>query len=80
MVTDCKIYYKNQDVADNSDIVFITSPDDVVAPIAASLKWHSGQSVVHCSGAASLDILAPAKEDGANVGAIHPLQTFASVS
>jgi predicted short-subunit dehydrogenase-like oxidoreductase (DUF2520 family) len=80
MVPDCKIYHQNQDVADNSDIVFITSPDDVVAPIAASLKWHSGQSVVHCSGAASLDILAPAKEDGANVGAIHPLQTFASVS
>ena len=80
MVPDCKIYHKNQDVADNSDIVFITSPDDVVAPIAASLKWHSGQSIVHCSGAASLDILAPAKEDGANVGAIHPLQTFASVS
>jgi predicted short-subunit dehydrogenase-like oxidoreductase (DUF2520 family) len=80
MVPDCKIYQKNQDVADNADIIFITSPDDVIAPIAASLKWHIGQSVVHCSGAASLDILAPAREDGANTGAMHPLQTFASVS
>jgi predicted short-subunit dehydrogenase-like oxidoreductase (DUF2520 family) len=80
MVPDCKIYQKNQAVADNADLVFITSPDDVIAPIAASLKWHSGQSVVHCSGAASLDILAPAREDGANTGAMHPLQTFASVS
>ena len=80
MVQDCKIYQKNQDVADNADLVFITSPDDVIAPIAASLKWHRGQSVVHCSGAASLDILAPAREDGANTGAMHPLQTFASVS
>jgi predicted short-subunit dehydrogenase-like oxidoreductase (DUF2520 family) len=80
MVPDCRIYQKNQDVADNADLIFITSPDDVIAPIAASLKWHSGQSVVHCSGAASLDILAPVKEDGANTGAMHPLQTFASVS
>ena len=80
MVPDCRIYQKNQDVAENADLVFITSPDDVIAPIAASLKWHRGQSVVHCSGAASLDILAPAREDGANTGAMHPLQTFASVS
>jgi len=80
MVPNCRIYQKNQDVADNADLIFITSPDDVIAPIAASLRWHSGQSVVHCSGAASLDILAPAKEDGANTGAMHPLQTFASVS
>jgi predicted short-subunit dehydrogenase-like oxidoreductase (DUF2520 family) len=80
MVPNCRIYQKNQDVADNADLIFITSPDDVIAPIAASLKWHSGQSVVHCSGAASLDILAPAKEDGANTGAMHPLQTFANVS
>ena len=80
MVPDCRIYQKNQDVADNADLIFITSPDDVIAPIAASLKWHSGQSVVHCSGAASLDILAPAREDGANTGAMHPLQTFAGVS
>ncbi len=42
MVPDCRIYHKNQAVADNADIVFITSPDDVIAPIAASLKWHSG--------------------------------------
>jgi len=80
MVPDCKICQKNQVVADNADFVFITSPDDIIAPIAASLKWHSGQSVVHCSGAASLDILAPAREDGANTGAMHPLQTFAGVS
>ena len=80
MVPSCRIYHKNQEVADNADLIFITSPDDVIAPIAASLKWHNGQSVVHCSGAASLDILTPAREDGANTGAMHPLQTFASVS
>ncbi len=80
MVPGCRTYQQNQDVVDNSELVFITTPDDAIAPVAASLKWHSGQSAVHCSGAASLDILAPAKADGAEIGAMHPLQTFAGVS
>ncbi|MFA5368168.1 MAG: DUF2520 domain-containing protein [Dehalococcoidia bacterium] len=80
MVPDCRTCQNNQDVVDSADLIFITTPDDIIAPIAASLKWHSGQSVVHCSGAASLDILAPAREDGAITGAMHPLQTFAGVS
>ncbi|MEA1958296.1 MAG: DUF2520 domain-containing protein [Chloroflexota bacterium] len=79
LVPGCKVYTRNQDVADNAQLVFITTPDDIIAPVAASLKWHSGQGVVHCSGAASLDILAPTQVDGADIGAIHPLQTFASV-
>ena len=80
MVPECRTYQQNQDVVDNADIVFITTHDDAIAPVAASLRWHSGHSVVHCSGAASLDILAPAKADGAEIGAMHPLQTFAGVS
>ena len=36
--------------------------------------------MVHCSGADSLDILDPAAEAGARVGAFHPLQTFASIT
>ncbi|MFA5367371.1 MAG: DUF2520 domain-containing protein [Dehalococcoidia bacterium] len=80
MLPGCKVYQKNQAVVDNANLIFITSPDDVIAPIAASLKWNNGQSVVHCSGAASLDILAPAREDGAVTGAMHPLQTFAGIS
>jgi len=80
MVPGCVIYSQNQDVADNTDLIFITTPDDIIAPIAASLKWNNGQYVIHCSGAASLDILAPAKEDGAITGAMHPLQTFAGIS
>jgi predicted short-subunit dehydrogenase-like oxidoreductase (DUF2520 family) len=36
--------------------------------------------VIHCSGAHSLDILESASKDGAQVGAFHPLQTFASVA
>jgi len=68
-----------QGVADTAELVFITTPDDAIAPVASQVQWHSGQSVVHCSGAESTDILEPAKKSGARVGAFHPLQSFASV-
>jgi len=74
----CQVFNNNQAVADNAELVFITTPDDAIATVAAEVKWHPGQSVVHCSGADSVDILQPARKSGAQVGAFHPLQTFAS--
>jgi len=67
-----------QEVADEADLVFVTTPDDAIAGVVADLRWHAGQAVVHCSGAASTDVLAPARSAGAIVGGFHPLQTFAS--
>ena len=67
----------NQDVADAAELVFIVTPDDAIARVASQVRWHKGQSVVHCSGADSTGILQPAREAGASVGAFHPLQTFA---
>jgi predicted short-subunit dehydrogenase-like oxidoreductase (DUF2520 family) len=78
-VNGCHVYDSNQGVADNAQLVFITTPDDAIASVVSQIRWHPGQSVVHCSGADSTDILQPAKESGAQVGAFHPLQTFASV-
>jgi predicted short-subunit dehydrogenase-like oxidoreductase (DUF2520 family) len=77
-VNGCRAFNNNQAVADNAELVFITTPDDAIAPVVSQIRWHRGQSVVHCSGADSTDILQPAKELGAQVGAFHPLQTFAS--
>ena len=77
-VDGCHVFDNNQDVVDNAELVFVTTPDDAIAPVVSQVRWHPGQSVVHCSGAASTDILQPAKEFGAQVGAFHPLQTFAS--
>ena len=79
IITGCHAAESNQAVADAAEFVFITTPDDAIAPVASEIQWHSGQSVVHCSGADSTDILEPARKLGANVGAFHPLQTFASV-
>ena len=78
-ISGCRAANNNQAAADAAELIFITTPDDAIAPVVSEIEWHSGQSVVHCSGAASTDILEPAKRLGARVGAFHPLQTFASV-
>jgi len=77
-VSNCRVFNNNQDVVDIAELVFITTPDDAIATVASQIKWHGGQSVVHCSGADSTEILQPAKKSGAHVGVFHPLQTFAS--
>ena len=66
-------------MADHADLVFITTPDDAIPAVVNQVRWHPGQSVVHCSGADSLDVLEPARIVGAQVGSFHPLQTFASI-
>ena len=69
-----------QGVADVCDLVFITTPDAAIAEVAAAVNWRAGQGVVHCCGAASTELLTMAADAGAEVGAMHPFQTFAVLS
>ncbi len=78
-IEDCVACFSPQQVADLADVVFITTPDDVIADIAANLKWRPEQTVIHCSGVHSTDILEPAQKYGAHVCCLHPLQTFAGI-
>jgi predicted short-subunit dehydrogenase-like oxidoreductase (DUF2520 family) len=78
-VKNCHVCRTAQEVADRSQSVFITTPDDIIADIAESLTWRTGQTVIHCSGVHSTDILEPAHKYGAYVCCLHPLQTFASI-
>jgi len=78
-ITGCHAVNDKQAVAEAAELVFVTTPDDAIAPVVSEITWHHGQSVVHCSGADSTEILEPARKQGAQVGAFHPLQTFASV-
>jgi len=79
LVPDCRVYHTAQDVAEAAELVFITTPDDVIAQVCAEVQWRGVNSVVHCSGAHSVDILGSAKKLGAAVGSFHALQTFADV-
>lgn len=78
-IKGCHVVSSSQAVADSADLVFITTPDGAIPQVVSEVKWHPGQSVVHCSGADSTDIIKPARKLGACVGTFHPLQTFASV-
>jgi predicted short-subunit dehydrogenase-like oxidoreductase (DUF2520 family) len=80
VVPGCQPFDRKQKVADAAELVFITTSDDAIAQVAAEVSWHPEQGVVHCSGADSLDILEPARKARAQVGSLHPLQTFAGIA
>ena len=76
---NCQVLDNAQGVSDTADLVFITTPDGAIPQVASQLQWHPEQSVVHCSGADSTDVLETARKMGTKAGVFHPLQTFASV-
>lgn len=65
-----------QAVADACDLVFVTTPDEAIAPTVDSIDWRPGAGVVHCSGVTELSALGKAARDGAITGGFHPLQAF----
>lgn len=62
-----------------TDIVWITVPDDAIATVAAQLApsqpWK-GKVVLHSSGALASDELSALKKKGASVASAHPMMTF----
>ena len=76
-IADCTVMSQPQDVANSADFVFVSTPDALIEPVASSIKWETGQTVVHCSGANTVALLDTAKKAGALVGVFHPGQTFA---
>ena len=79
LVPGCRVLGNNQDLADAVDMVFITTADDFIPQVSSALKWRPGQTVVHCSGASTVQSLEAARRQGAGVGSIHPCQTFAGI-
>lgn len=65
-----------QQVADRCDLVFVTTPDGVIAEATSAVRWREGMGVVHCSGATEVAALDAARRDGALTGGFHPMQTF----
>jgi predicted short-subunit dehydrogenase-like oxidoreductase (DUF2520 family) len=69
-----------QQVADLAELTFLTVSDDAIASVAESINWKANQAVVHCNGASSMALLQSAQNQGAAVGTMHPLQSFANVA
>ncbi|MDR3396278.1 MAG: DUF2520 domain-containing protein [Pandoraea sp.] len=66
-------------VFSRANLVFLTVPDDAIATCAAHLAPLAGQALVHCSGASEIELLAPATQQGAQMGGFHPLFLFAGL-
>ncbi len=69
------------DICRTADWIFLTVPDRAIGPLAQELSaagaFHAGQIVAHTSGALPSATLAPAATAGADVLALHPMQSFA---
>ena len=72
------------DAAGAAELVVIGTPDDVIRQAAEALAEAAavgpGTWVTHLSGSLGLEVLTAAREAGARILAIHPLQTFPDVS
>lgn len=82
-ILDCRYDLVPSRVTREAEIVFITTPDRSIEETCRRLAEGGGvlpgQVVLHTSGAHSSAILKSARERGAAVLSLHPLQTFPSV-
>jgi len=63
-----------------ADCILITVTDDAIRSVCDTLSAGTslkGKKVIHMSGAGGLDLLQSARNAGARVGSIHPIQSFA---
>ncbi len=80
--TGGKAFSKPSEAVQKADCVLITTPDDAIASACQEISLSpamKGKFVLHMSGAGGLDLLDAAKQAGASVASIHPLQSFSSV-
>lgn len=69
----------SQAVFDNSDLIFITTPDTAIPVVATSVSVRPGRMVCHTSAADPVNILEPLRQQGAVIGVFHPLQSIGSL-
>ena len=71
------------EAAAQATCTIITTIDDAIASVCYEIVKSGavkpGDKVIHMSGAGGLELLAPARQAGAQVASIHPIQSFADV-
>lgn len=68
------------DESELGELIFIAVPDDQIELISEQLskvpiQWDR-RSIVHCSGNMSSDVCSSLQKKGAQIAAMHPIQTF----
>ncbi|WP_242954210.1 Rossmann-like and DUF2520 domain-containing protein [Clostridium puniceum] len=79
-ITKSKFYYNIQDIIKDSDILFITTPDDTISIIDRELSKFdlNNKSICHTSGSLKSNVLYNAKHSGALIYSIHPIFAFSN--
>ncbi len=76
-------YLNFSEAALTASCIIITTPDDAIAQVCERISKEGsvrpGAKVIHMSGAGGLDLLGSARDAGAEIACIHPLQSFADV-
>lgn len=75
---------KPEEITVSADLVFITTPDRLIAQVAAEINerggFKPGQVVLHTSGSHPAEVLGFVRDSKAKVASMHPLQSFADVN
>lgn len=80
--TGAKLCKSPLDVVQKADVVLITTSDNEIFSVCKELGCSdeiNNKFVFHMSGAGGLDLLEPAKNAGASIASLHPMQSFSSV-
>jgi len=78
--TGGKMFSNLADAASQARCILITVSDDAIQNVCDALSEGTplkGRKVIHMSGAGGLDLLKSARDAGAHIGSIHPIQSFA---
>lgn len=76
--TSSKFYESAEALVSDCDVIFITTPDDVIQQVWEELKQLdiSGKVVCHCSGSLSSMVFSGIEKTGAYGLSVHPLQAI----
>lgn len=79
-LTDTIIFLDLKNLITESDIIVITTPDDIISEIDKQISKYNlnGKIVLHTSGSLSSDILSNAENSGASIYSIHPMFAFSN--
>ena len=77
-VPGCTPTNDQEEVLREASIIFLTVPDDLIRDTANNLEWTAKHMVAHCSGSLGLEVLDGPRRLAAQIGILHPYQTFSN--
>lgn len=78
LVPGARAFVEPAAISNVADLIIVAVPDDTIAEVAAQIRLHSGQAIVHTSGAVDAEVLTEAVMEGGAMGGFHPLVSFTS--